>query len=81
LQQFAQREHGVTPTYHLIYEKGADHSKCFNMAAQIGKQRFAPAWGQSKKESEQRAAFNAICELRGEPVPFPSEESMPESSS
>ncbi len=74
LQQFAQRENGVTPTYHLIDEKGPDHSKCFKMSAQIGRQRFAPAWGRSKKESEQRAAHNAICELRGDAVPYPSEE-------
>src|SRR6476619_4607461 len=75
LQQFAQREHGVTPTYHLLDEKGPDHSKCFKISAQIGRDRYSPAWGRSKKESEQRAAHNAICELRGDPVPFPSEES------
>jgi ribonuclease-3 len=74
LQQFAQREHSVTPTYQLLDEKGPDHSKCFKMSAQIGRQRFAPAWGRSKKESEQRAAHNAICELRGDPVPYPAEE-------
>src|SRR4030095_2423284 len=78
LQQFAQREHGVTPTYHLIDERGPDHSKCFKMSAQIGRQRFAPAWGRSKKESEQRAAHNAICELRGDSVPYPSEETVEE---
>jgi len=74
LQQFAQREHGVTPTYLLIDEKGPDHSKCFKMSAQIGRDRYAPAWGRSKKESEQRAAQNAICQLRGDEVPFSSEE-------
>jgi ribonuclease III len=78
LQQFAQREHGVTPTYYLLDEKGPDHSKCFKISAQIGRQRFAPAWGRSKKESEQRAAHNAICELRGDPIPFPSEEASQE---
>jgi ribonuclease-3 len=74
LQQFAQREHGVTPTYHLLDEKGPDHSKCFKMSAQIGRDRFPPAWGRSKKESEQRAAQNAICQLRGDDIPFPSED-------
>jgi ribonuclease III len=73
LQQFAQREHGVTPTYHLLDEKGPDHSKCFKMSAQIGRDRYAPAWGRSKKESEQRAAHNAICQLRGDDIPFPDE--------
>src|SRR4029078_4026756 len=78
LQQFAQREHGVTPTYHLLDEKGPDHSKCFKMSAQIGRQRFAPAWGRSKKESEQRAAHNAICALRGDGGPYHWEESIAE---
>ncbi|HYO23590.1 MAG TPA: ribonuclease III [Lacipirellulaceae bacterium] len=75
LQQLAQREHGLTPNYLLLDEKGPDHSKCFKVAAQIGAQRFAAAWGKSKKESEQRAAHNAINQLRGEPEPYPTEES------
>jgi len=75
LQQFSQREHGVTPTYDLLDEKGPDHSKCFKMTAQIGKQPFPPAWGRTKKESEQRAAHNAICSLRNEPIPYPSDDS------
>lgn len=74
LQQFAQREHGVTPTYQLLDEKGPDHSKCFKISAQIGRDRYAPAWGRSKKESEQRAAHNAICQLRGDEVPYSSDE-------
>lgn len=81
LQQLAQREHGVTPNYMLLDEKGPDHSKCFKIAAQIGAQRYAAAWGKSKKESEQRAAHNAINELRGEPAPYPTEESHSETAS
>ena len=77
LQQFSQREHGITPTYHLLDEKGPDHSKCFKMTAQIDKQRFPPAWGRTKKESEQRAAHNAICAIHNEPIPYPSDESSP----
>ncbi len=74
LQQYAQREHSMTPVYHLLDEKGPDHSKCFKIAAQVSTQRFLPAWGKSKKESEQRAAHNAISEINGEETPFPSEE-------
>ncbi|MEX2120246.1 MAG: ribonuclease III [Pirellulales bacterium] len=73
LQQLAQREFGNTPTYQLLDEKGPDHSKCFKMAAQIGRNRFQPAWGRNKKEAEQRSARNALSELNGEPVPFPSD--------
>jgi ribonuclease-3 len=62
LQHLAQREFGTTPTYQLLDEKGPDHSKCFQIAAVIGRNRYAPAWGRNKKESEQRAAHNALCE-------------------
>jgi ribonuclease-3 len=73
LQQFAQREYGSTPSYHLLDEKGPDHSKCFKMAAQVAGQRYQPAWGRNKKEAEQRAANNALSELQGEAAPFPSD--------
>jgi len=73
LQQLAQREHGSTPTYNLLDEKGPDHSKCFKIAAQIGRTRYQGAWGRNKKEAEQRAARNALSEINGEPVPFPSD--------
>ncbi|MBU4270510.1 MAG: ribonuclease III [Planctomycetes bacterium] len=73
LQQLAQREHGTTPTYQLLDEKGPDHSKCFKVAAQIGAHRYQPAWGRNKKEAEQRAARNALSQLDGQTPPYPSE--------
>ena len=73
LQQFAQREHGTTPTYQLLDEKGPDHSKCFKIAAQVGASRYQPAWGRNKKEAEQRAARNALSQLSGQMPPFPSD--------
>jgi len=73
LQQVAQREHGQTPTYQLLDEKGPDHSKCFKISAQVGPHRYPPAWGRNKKEAEQRAARNALSEICGEAIPFPSD--------
>jgi ribonuclease III len=73
LQQMAQREHGTTPTYQLLDEKGPDHSKCFKIAAQVGSSRYQPAWGRNKKEAEQRAARNALSQLIGEDPPYPSD--------
>jgi len=70
LQQVAQRMFGETPTYLLLDEKGPDHSKCFEIAAQIGRHRYPPAWGRNKKDAEQRAAMNALSQLAGEAVPF-----------
>lgn len=73
LQQLAQREYGSTPTYHLQDEKGPDHAKCFKVTAQIAGTRYQGAWGRNKKEAEQRAACNALSELKGEAPPFPSD--------
>lgn len=69
LQQWAQRDFGVTPTYEVLEEAGPDHSKSFHVSAQIGSRRYAPAWGRNKKEAEQRAASNALVELRAEGRP------------
>ena len=44
LQQISQRQFGETPTYQLLDEKGPDHSKCFKISAQIGRQH-TPALG------------------------------------
>lgn len=73
LQQLSQRQFGETPTYQLLDEKGPDHSKCFKISAQIGRQQYAPAWGRNKKDAEQRAAMNALSQIAGEPIPFESD--------
>jgi ribonuclease-3 len=73
LQQVAQRDFGETPLYELLDEKGPDHSKCFKIAAVIGKYRHSAAWGRNKKEAEQKAAMNALAEISGEETPYPSD--------
>jgi ribonuclease-3 len=70
LQQVAQREFGTTPQYILLDEKGPDHSKCFKVAAQIGRYTYTGAWGRNKKEAEQKAAMNALAQVNGDPIPF-----------
>jgi ribonuclease-3 len=70
LQQVAQREYGATPQYQLLDEKGPDHSKCFKIAAVVGRHAYAAAWGRNKKEAEQKAAMNALAEVNGEPAPY-----------
>jgi ribonuclease-3 len=70
LQQHAQKCMGATPIYELLDEKGPDHSKCFKIAAVIGRHTYAGAWGRNKKEAEQRAAMNALAQIAGDPVPF-----------
>jgi ribonuclease III len=70
LQQVAQKEYNATPQYHLLDEKGPDHSKCFKISAVIGKYHHPAAWGRTKKEAEQKAAMNALAVINGETIPF-----------
>jgi ribonuclease III len=73
LQQVAQHKFNATPQYVMLDEKGPDHSKCFKIAAMIGRHTYAGAWGRNKKEAEQRAAMNALAQVKGEEVPFQSD--------
>ena len=70
LQQHTQKLLGDTPAYRLLEEKGPDHSKCFLVAASVGGEEFAAAWGPNKKEAEQRAAENAWFQIQGRAAPF-----------
>jgi ribonuclease-3 len=70
LQQHCQRHMNGTPGYELLDEKGPDHNKCFEVAAVIRHHRYPSAWAVTKKDAEQRAARNALVELRLlEPLP------------
>ena len=64
LQQHSQRIMDATPVYEILDEKGPDHSKCFEVGVLIGSRRFASAWGTSKKDAEQLAAYYALQELK-----------------
>jgi ribonuclease-3 len=70
LQHLVQREMGTSPIYMLVAEQGPDHSKSFRMSANVAGRCFSPAWGRNKKDAEQRAAGNALAELRGEAPPY-----------
>jgi ribonuclease-3 len=63
LQQHAQEHYGVTPDYVLLDEKGPDHNKCFECEVMLRDHCHTSAWGVTKKEAEQRAAYNALVEL------------------
>jgi ribonuclease III len=63
LQQHAQKHLPSNPTYVLMDEKGPDHSKCFEVCAEVNGRRCTSAWANSKKEAEQGAALNALLEL------------------
>ena len=63
LQQYSQQQLNTTPVYELLDEKGPDHDKCFECQVVVADRHFSSAWGRSKKEAEQKAAFNALVEL------------------
>ncbi|GIW94992.1 MAG: ribonuclease 3 [Pirellulaceae bacterium] len=60
LQNLAQRRYSAVPVYELIGQRGPDHDKSFQVVAKLGRRRFEPAWGKTKKEAEQGAAKNAL---------------------
>ena len=64
LQQYSQQHLNATPVYELLDEKGPEHNKCFESEVVIAKRHFKSAWGTNKKEAEQKAAYNALVELR-----------------
>lgn len=63
LQQHAQQAMGCAPQYVILDEKGPDHAKAFHIAVDLNGKRYEACWGQSKKQAEQQAALNALCEL------------------
>jgi ribonuclease III len=72
LQHVAQLTYGGTPRYFLLDEQGPDHDKCFKVAADVDGHRFPPAWGRTKKEAELKAALNALADIDGTEIPYPS---------
>ena len=56
LQQFTQKELGVTPTYRVKSEQGPDHFKSFVVVAQLQDTEYGTGHGRTKKEAEQVAA-------------------------
>ena len=64
LQEKAQEEMGVTPTYKVVREVGPDHDKKFVVAVLLGDELVAEAQGKSKQEAEQGAAAQALKEKK-----------------
>lgn len=60
LQQWAQKELNVTPTYRVVAERGPDHLKHFEVVAVVGKEAYETGVGRSKKEAEQVAAQETL---------------------
>jgi ribonuclease III len=64
LQQLVQQGGGGTPIYRVLDEQGPEHARSFQIAVEIGGQRYPAAWGASKKLAESSAAQLALDALR-----------------
>jgi len=63
LQKYAQRHYNAAPQYDLLDEKGPEHAKCFEIAVRLSGRQYPSAWGNSKKQAEQKAALAALRKL------------------
>ena len=60
LQEWAQAEGGVTPTYRIVAESGPDHAKTFTAQVLLGERVLGEGSGSSKRAAEQAAAQQAL---------------------
>ena len=60
LQDLSQREFQKIPVYKVIEESGPDHAKQFHVMVFVDEKEAGVGMGLSKKEAEQRAAFDAL---------------------
>jgi ribonuclease III len=64
LQEHTQAIWGITPTYTVESEDGADHHKLYVISASLDNIILGQGKGSSKKKGEQEAAENAISRMK-----------------
>lgn len=60
VQELAQEHYSETPRYELVSAVGPDHDKHFVMAIYFGDKKIAEGEGNSKQQSQQKAAEKAL---------------------
>ncbi len=60
LQEWSQRELGITPIYRTVKEQGPDHAKVFTVEVLLDGEVYGRGEGRSKQSAEQRAAEEAL---------------------
>ncbi|MBU1026497.1 MAG: ribonuclease III [Candidatus Margulisbacteria bacterium] len=66
LQEYTQKRKWELPRYKVVKETGPKHRRVFWMEVKIKGKRFGVGKGGNKKESEQRAAMQALRKLKNE---------------
>ncbi len=64
LQEMVQRDGHVELRYEICGEKGPEHDKIFESAVYVGDKKMGEGSGRTKKAAEQKAAYQAILELK-----------------
>ena len=62
LQELAQAQLGVTPTYRVLSESGPSHDRTFEVEVLIGAFAAARGTGRNKRQAEQNAAATALAD-------------------
>lgn len=60
LQEFAQGELGISPSYETVGVEGPDHDRRFTVSVTIGDETWGSGSGGSKREAQQAAALEAL---------------------
>ena len=64
LQEMVQKDGKGVVTYMQVSESGPDHNKCYVMDVLVDDVKLATGEGRSKKNAQQRAAYEAILKLK-----------------
>jgi ribonuclease III len=60
LQERAQAQLGITPTYRVVEESGPSHQPSFTVEVRLGERSLARGTGHSKRQAERAAAHEAL---------------------
>jgi ribonuclease III len=66
LQEWSQGQHGATPEYRTVEQRGPDHAREFVIEVWIGNQVYGSGAGRSKQAAAQNAAAAAIARAEAE---------------
>lgn len=66
LQEWGQQQAGALPRYHVVDTHEHPEAHAFQVRAELAGREYPAAWGRSKREAEQRAAWEALLVLEGE---------------
>ncbi|USN58855.1 MAG: hypothetical protein H6767_01910 [Candidatus Peribacteria bacterium] len=64
IQEYAQAEYDITPTYEVLSEDGPDHNKQFEVGIYLGEQQVGIGTGTSKKKAQEKAAEDGYMKMQ-----------------